>query len=374
MKSLRLLFALIFTAPALAIDPAHRAAAEQAIAKAHAYLATRQDKDGAWSPKPGPAVTGLVVASLLQAGRPATDPVVARGLNYILARQKDTGGIFDSLLENYNTGICLMALGRVKGDAKVDAAVAKAQNYLRDLQWGEGMKDAQGKLIDKNHPWYGGAGYGNHGRPDLSNTAMMLAGLNDSGLNCNDPAFQRAMVFIQSLQGVKSNTAFGDKIESSGGFIYATSVDKDNIGTPQSQSTQTVTDAAGKSRLRAYGSMTYAGFMSYLYAKLDKDDPHVKDAYQWIRNHYTVKENPGLGPQGYYYYLHLLSRALQAWGDPSLTTAQGEKRDWANDLIDQLLALQKPDGSWINEKDRWMEGDPNLVTSYALLALQHALR
>jgi squalene-hopene/tetraprenyl-beta-curcumene cyclase len=29
------------------------------------------------------------------------------------------------------------------------------------------------------------------------------------------------------------------------------------------------------------------------------------------------------------------------------------------------------DGSWVNENPRWMEGDPNLVTAYALLALAY---
>ena len=31
--------------------------------------------------------------------------------------------------------------------------------------------------------------------------------------------------------------------------------------------------------------------------------------------------------------------------------------------------MQKDDGSWINGNARWLEGDPNLVTAYSLLAL-----
>jgi len=37
-----------------------------------------------------------------------------------------------------------------------------------------------------------------------------------------------------------------------------------------------------------------------------------------------------------------------------------------------LAKRQGPDGSWVNTADRFMEGDPNLVTAYALLALAHA--
>jgi len=38
------------------------------------------------------------------------------------------------------------------------------------------------------------------------------------------------------------------------------------------------------------------------------------------------------------------------------------------------VALQRPDGSWVNEADRWMEGDPNLVTAYSVIALQIATK
>ena len=37
-----------------------------------------------------------------------------------------------------------------------------------------------------------------------------------------------------------------------------------------------------------------------------------------------------------------------------------------------LARRQQADGSWVNSADRFMEGDPNLVTAYALLALAYA--
>jgi squalene-hopene/tetraprenyl-beta-curcumene cyclase len=36
-----------------------------------------------------------------------------------------------------------------------------------------------------------------------------------------------------------------------------------------------------------------------------------------------------------------------------------------------LARRQRPDGSWLNENDRWLEGDPNLVTGYVLLTLAY---
>ncbi len=373
--SVALLAGMILAQPAWALDDAHRDKARQLIVKANEYLRSQQTPQGAWLPKPGPAVTGLVLAGMLDDPRiRRDDPTVRKALAYILSMQKDNGGIYDTLLENYNTSVCLMALGRLGDDAKATAAAKKAQDFLRGLQW-DGQKDPTGKTIDKEHAWYGGAGYGNRGRPDLSNTAMMLAGLNDSGLDCKDPAFQRAMAFITRLQGTGANIELGDQIVPDGGFIYASSENKEKIGVPQSFATpDRVTDADGRTRLRTYGSMTYAGFMSYLYAKLDRDDPRVADAYNWVRHNYRLDENPYCGMQGYYYYLHLFARALSAWGEPKVVTPDGQEHDWANELIDKLAGLQQPDGSWINTADRWMESEPVLVTAYAVLALQHALQ
>jgi hypothetical protein len=43
-------------------------------------------------------------------------------------------------------------------------------------------------------------------------------------------------------------------------------------------------------------------------------------------------------------------------------------------LINRLAELQAEDGSFKAVDDRWMENDPVLVTSYSLIALQHAIR
>ena len=51
--------------------------------------------------------------------------------------------------------------------------------------------------------------------------------------------------------------------------------------------------------------------------------------------------------------------------------ADGEKHDWRSDLAAELLKRQRPDGSWVNEDSRWLEGEPSLVTGYALLALSY---
>ena len=59
-------------------------------------------------------------------------------------------------------------------------------------------------------------------------------------------------------------------------------------------------------------------------------------------------------------------------GLDELVDDKGIKHDWRKDLVDQLAKTQKANGSWANEQDRWMEGDANLVTAFALLALGNA--
>ena len=126
--------------------------------------------------------------------------------------------------------------------------------------------------------------------------------------------------------------------------------------------------------LRSYGSMTYAGFKSLLYAGLSPDDVRVRAAFDWIRRHFSFEENPGLGAQGLYYYYHAMSRALRIAQQHTITDVEGKNHNWREEMIDAITARQKEDGSWRNEADRWLEGQPVLATVYAILSLEEALK
>jgi len=366
--------------PALALDLEHWKKADAAVERGIAYLRETQNEDGSWTSDPGPAVTSLALQVMLD--RPdidRTDPTVAKALNYVLSMRKPDGSIHNGILKNYNTSIAVSALSKVKDHPEAAAAVADAISFLRTLQWTD-QKDPDGNQINPDHPWYGGAGYGGSGRPDMSNTQLMLQALHDAGLDCNDPMFQRAMVFVSRTQGIESNDMFADKIVNDGGFIYSTTINKDAIGVPESKASPEMIEAgkAGQpvSGLRTYGSITYAGFKSFLYANLSRDDPRVTAAWDWIQNNYTLDRNPGMPEnmknQGLYYYYMTFGRALGAFGTSRVPTPDGE-RDWANDLINALVEAQNEDGSWSNSAGRWMEGDKNLATCYSLIALTNAM-
>jgi squalene-hopene/tetraprenyl-beta-curcumene cyclase len=72
-----------------------------------------------------------------------------------------------------------------------------------------------------------------------------------------------------------------------------------------------------------------------------------------------------------YYYYHLFAKALDATGMKEIVDPSGTKHDWRRDLVAELIKRQRPDGSWVNDDPRWLEGDPSLVTGYVLLALSY---
>ena len=106
-----------------------------------------------------------------------------------------------------------------------------------------------------------------------------------------------------------------------------------------------------------------------IYAGVSKDDPRVKAATDFLRKHYDLESNPGVGHQGLFYYYHTMSKTLKALGDDRFLDSSGESHQWKSELRNKLASVQQPDGSWVNQTTRWMEGDPNLVCGYTLLAL-----
>jgi squalene-hopene/tetraprenyl-beta-curcumene cyclase len=347
------------TRQAFADDAASKTASLEAVrAKAVQFLKLTQSTDGTWTTANVPGITALCVTSLLQSGVPADDPSVARGLKFLKSLVRDDGGIYHPQTQhrNYETSISVLALSAANKDGQHDNIIRKAEKFLRGLQWDE---DEEQKPED---PGYGGAGYGKHQRPDLSNTQFLLEALKTAGVKADDPAMQKALTFVarcQNLETEHNNTPFAAKIDD-GGFYY----------TPAAGGTsQAGVDANGG--LRSYASMTYAGLKSMIYAGVKKDDPRVKAALTWITKHYSLRDNPGMGKQGLYYYYHTFAKTLSVLGLDKLKDADGKSHDWRAELVATLAKQQKANGSWINEADRWYEGDPNLVTAYGLLALSH---
>jgi squalene-hopene/tetraprenyl-beta-curcumene cyclase len=311
------------------------------------------------------------------------DDAVARGVEFLLRYTKPDGGIHDGVLPSYNTAICVSALSHLRS-ASAGGAVERGVGYLRTLQYTgfagpfPDEREFQ-EPVPESHPFFGGVGYGRHGRPDLSNLAVFLQAMRDAGVSSEDPAFKDALVFLRRVQmhGDLNEMPYAKGSEQ-GGFVYATTPDADSVDGAPGQSmagemVESLSDGTQASRLRAYGSMTYAGFKSLVYADLPPDDPRIINARRWIEANFTLDENPGMGDEGFYYYLVALARALDASGIETVRT-DGASHDWRPLLVRALADLQTDDGSFRVRHPRWMEDDRVLITAYGLIALQHALR
>jgi len=326
------------------------------------YLKSQgQAANGAFSPESGAAVTSLCVSAILR-HRPEAinDPAIKQALAFIESNIRGDGGIHaeGSLYKNYETCVAVDALIQANRNQNYDSALERARLFIRGLQWDE----SEG-LTSKDAA-YGGAGYGTHQRPDLSNTSFMVEALRQLGDRADDEAIQKALMFIsrtQNLAGHGNDTEHAAKV-GDGGFYYTPAAG----GSSQA-------GATAEGGLRSYASMTYAGFKSMIFAGLTADDPRVAAALDFIRKNYSLETNPGMGDAGLFYYYHTFAKALDAAEIDILDDAEGKPHVWRDELIDTLAAQQLPDGSWVNKKnERWMEGNRNLVTAYALLALAHS--
>jgi len=361
-----------------AVDAKHLAKAQADINEGLTCLLKQRNADGGWGFAPGrshPALTAMVLKVLAQHPDYGIEsPAVVKGFASLMKFRQPDGGFYDpgEGNANYITSVAVMALAAAKDPRQRDA-LDGAVRFLRGQQIVPGAKAPTGETVTDKHPYVGGVSYGEQGRPDLSNVGFWMEALHEAGVSGDDPAVQRALAFVKRLQNRTEGTAgqaFVVRGADDGGFVYAVRRQGESfVGESKAGS-----DHRG---LRSYGTMTYTGFKSLLYANVGRNDPRVRAAYDWIRKYWRLDTNPNMpaarSRQGLYYYYHVFAKALRAWGQ-DVIPAGGEKHNWRHELIDALHDQQKADGSWINTADRWMETNPTLVTCYAVLALQEALK
>jgi squalene-hopene/tetraprenyl-beta-curcumene cyclase len=335
------------------------------VAKAVDFLKTSQDANGGWSTTKSIGVTGIVVTGLLQTGMSPDEEPAAKGLKFVESLVNVKAGHIAGAdpkmgLQNYVTSVNVMALMAAKRDAKYKPIVGNAVTFLKKLQWDDGEQKAT------SDDFFGGAGYDSKSRPDLSNTQFFIDALKAAGVPSEDESLKKALVFVSRCQNLKSehNDRPWSGLINDGSFIYSAA-----------GGGSTKTSDEPNAPLTGYGSMTYAGIKSMIYCGVGKDDPRMKTALEWTRKNYSLELNPGMPPQlanrGLYYYYHTMAKSLDALGEDPFVDAKGVKHNWRAELIAAIAKRQKPDGSFTNETDRWLEGDPNLVTGYVLMALSH---
>ncbi len=370
MKPLALLLA--FTATTFAAENPYlsiKNEIKQSIARGNAWLVEQQDEKGYWDDGGLPAFTALSLTAL------ARDPNMdlskdlpdhmKKGYDWLLQQQKEDGGIYNRGLAVYNTATSLTALV-APGRPEYEPAIVKARKHLINNQWDIGEK---GKTDNQND---GGIGYGSKDdHTDMSNTYLSIEALALSEKVVDDGKFgeqpsldwDAALKFLsrsQNLTVTNDQEWASDDPKNKGGFIY----------TPGSSKAGEDVTEDGKVALRSYGSISYAGLLSLVYAKLEPGDPRVVAVKEWLGKNYTMEENPNMGAEGLYYYYQAMAKAMNAAGIDKLKLADGSEADWRKDLAGKLLSTQRENGSWVNDNGRWMESNPVLVTAYTVQALE----
>jgi squalene-hopene/tetraprenyl-beta-curcumene cyclase len=326
-----------------------------ALNKAETYLRQQQKPDGSFDANPG--ISALAATAILrQPGKPKATQlqVVGKTLDGLAAMAKPDGGIYDKIIPHYITAVSTMAL--VAGGRPQDRPlIEKARQYLAEnlLDEGEGVKPGEF--------WYGGMGYGNTTRADgrradIISLEYALRAMKEADLPENNAAWQKAITFLQRTQN-NSETNDQKWAANDGGFVYYPGFTYHTDG-----------------GTRSYGSATYAGVLSYSWANVKKDDDRVKGVVKWIRDNYTVDENPGMGQKTVYYYYMVFAKALQAVGEPTIVDSRGRSHNWREELGRKLLSLQNAEGFWVNTVPDEMQDNKVLVTSFTMAALQAILQ
>ena len=340
---------------------------ERAIKLGNRYLLKNANEDGSWSDQEHPALTALALTALQRSPHDYSDEdevAIQKGYQWLITQQKEDGGIYTEGLATYNTATSIMAM-LASDNTDYHKKILNARAFLI------GQQTDWGKAGETDNEFDGGIGYGGtYKHSDMSNTHLALEAIYHSKRLALDTEttqptldWDSALQFIsrcQNLQETNDQSWASNDVQEKGGFVYFPGDSKAGKKKLKDETTA----------LRSYGSMSYAGLLSLVFADLPSDDPRVSSALHWLAENFTVQENPGMKHQGLYYYYQAMAKCLAASGHHVLEKVDGTKIDWRSELGAQLVSAQKGDGSWINETSRWWENDPILVTAYAVLALE----
>jgi squalene-hopene/tetraprenyl-beta-curcumene cyclase len=339
------------------------APSSEPMQKGLAWLRITQYSDGSWRSNVG--VTALCALAFLNSGYDETDSAVQNAILYLLSKSHADGTICsDYNWETYETSLALIALTATHNSAYQNT-IGAARNWLVNSLWDESCIWGS---VTKDNWYYGGFGYGEETRPDLSNTQFALLALDAAGLPKDDSTWSKVQVFLHRCQKVDfpitlniEGSAYtvqplnyaGTSGGYDSGFIYSPLYPGSNPYTGNGAS---------------MGSMTGAGIWGLLLSGVPKSDESVVEAMNWVTNHYTWNENPNTaGYRRYYYYLSM-AKALTMYGQKTIGG-----HDWYQELYDkitspsEMITVGTDKAYWSPSGEDFT---PELSTAYAILSLQ----
>ena len=339
---------------------------DAALNKSAAFLVSQQGADGAFRStqyaafKDGYATTSLALSLLLFVPpTPEVDAAYRRGVDFLAGIVDEQGAVRDPLeYPVYSAAGALLVLSVPKNarhQGKKSALIA----YLRARQ----LTEANGWT--PTDPAYGGWGYWpgiptrpKEGEPHdellgstLSSTMWAVGALSLAGVAPDDRALLAARQFIARCRA-------GD-----GGFFL----------TP----TNPVANKAGVVEgdgFAGYGSATADAARVLVRLRVPRTDPGLDGAARWLAAHVDGAHQSGAFPPAQQFAKDG-SRFYSAWTQAHALTLLGQRdigappRPWPAVFADELIAAQRPDGSFQNDATDLREDDVLVATPLAGAAL-----
>ena len=302
-----------------------QATALELIHRGLSYLGHRQNRDGGWLGRYGPAVTALVVRGYIEAGAAKTNRHVRSAMTFIERFRHMDGGFYGNVEPAYNTAIVLRTLSMLP-QRRYQRQATAGLAFLR------GQMDQLGHARRSKGTWSG------------------------------KPSVFKAWRGPQWLLPNHHNGATATDQIAAGLWMSANQLDP--------------TERSGNMILTHYGEITYSQLKSMIYAGLSPRDPRVIRLSRWIAAHYTLSHNPAEnGSLGVYYYYVTFAKTLRAAGRAWIVGSTGVRHNWRQDLVYALAHRIDVNGSWVNHGNKaWLEGNPVMATTYAVLALDQVVR
>jgi hypothetical protein len=361
---------------------------DAALRRGAAFLWKAQRADGAFSSttygafRDGRALSPLALSALLFAAErgEVSDRAYAKGADFVASLVGKDGRVgagphgLDYPVYSVAGALLVLAIPANRRHASAIppmVAFIKARQLAEENGW------------TRADPAFGGFGYW-HSIPkkpagaegahellssNLSATLFAIGALRLAGVPASDPLFAKARAFVERCQNFAEAGAGDSRYDDGGFFLTPTNEVQNKAGAAGK-------DARGRVRYRSYASMTADGLRALLGLGLGPEHPRVRAAARWLASHFEGAEQSGRFPPdrafakegSRYYTAWTVAHALAFLGAPDLATPKG-KVSWAKRMVADLLAWQRPDGSWKNAATDLREDDPVLATSFALAAL-----
>lgn len=350
-----------FAADSPPLDPQLRQRAEHALQQGAAWLLAQQVGDGLWHSatygqlRGGAGTSALALYSLAGAWprlSAAEQAQVRRGIQTLIGNLDPAGFVRapdgSSDYPNYATALTILALERAALTEYTDQQ-QRMRSYLVAVQHPNGGWDQTG-----GDP----ADLASTRQPNISVTRYVLEALQGSPAG-SPRTSTRGVAFVSRLQHDDP------KAPDHGSFHFNFPADD-----PLNKAGWREID--GTKQARGYGPPTADGVVALLAGGVSRDDPRVQTAVRWLANHGELDFIPGIPADDpevaasrqalLFYYYAALAAAIKKGHSAELSQRTAP-------LIEQLLTLQKPDGSWASPSNFMREDDPLIATPLALEAL-----